>query len=76
MLQKYQLKKKTFCQPRKILHKVEEKDVLLLCNIKPECNVHHRQSTARLQKQKETAPFYIARQITTHSIHALKVNCK
>lgn len=48
--------------PGTLSTKTLEKEESLLLN-KPECHALHRQSAKRLQRQKETSPFYIDKQI-------------
>lgn len=54
--------KTVFSQSRNSLHKDTRERRKLLLN-KPECHALHRQSAKRLQRQKETSPFYIDKQI-------------
>jgi len=69
-------KSKTISQLRSHLHKGkrERKKLCYCINIKPQCDTNNRQSTKRLQRQKESTPFYIVWQRQSFPQHVFKIN--
>lgn len=62
MLEKYELKP-PFQEDLSSKAEEKENDFFSWISIEPECEAHHRQSAKRLQRPKESLPFYMSKHI-------------
>ena len=66
-------KKTSFSNPQ--ILSIQKKITHYWKSFKPECDVHHRHSTKRLQRQEEISPFYIAKWIQPITFIFAIFNC-